>query len=179
MVLYICCKTKQRLVTPARHLPPREEPYAQPLPVILDPRLRILGFKDKCKLFINARAGTGRRPLIICGRASEEAEHSLRPITDVHYVDLEDDGRIPLQSLIQAIKMHQMRSLMVEGGHRIISSFFAHEPPIVQSVIITIAPCIVGSGGVGVTSGNSETKRLKHIKTEMLGEDIVAAYGLS
>ena len=92
MVLYIYRKTEQRLVTPARRLPPREEPYAQPLPVILDPRLRIIDFKDKCKLFANARAGTGRRPLIICARASEEAERSLQPTADIHYVELGDDG---------------------------------------------------------------------------------------
>ena len=47
---------------------------------------------------------------------------------------------------------------MVEGGQRIISSFLSYEPPIVQCVIITIAPCIVGSDGVGVTSGNSEVR---------------------
>jgi len=47
---------------------------------------------------------------------------------------------------------------MVEGGQRVISSFLTHEPPIVQSVIITIAPCIVGSDGVGVTSGDSEVR---------------------
>ena len=47
---------------------------------------------------------------------------------------------------------------MVEGGQKVISSFLAHEPPVVQCVIITIAPCIVGSDGVGVTSGNPEVR---------------------
>jgi len=92
MVLYIYRKTEQRLVTPARHLPPREEPFAQPLPVILDPRLRIIDFKDKCKPYANVRAGTGRRPVIICARASEEAERSLQPTADMHHVELRDDG---------------------------------------------------------------------------------------
>lgn len=49
---------------------------------------------------------------------------------------------------------------MVEGGQRVISSFLTHEPPVVQCVIITIAPCIVGSDGVGVTSGDSEVRVL-------------------
>ena len=49
---------------------------------------------------------------------------------------------------------------MVEGGQRVISSFLSHKPPVVQSVIITIAPCIVGSDGVGVTSGDSEVRIL-------------------
>lgn len=92
MVLYTYRETEQPLTTPARHLPPRKEPYAQPLPVILDPRLRILNFKDKCKLFANALAGTGRRPLVICARASEEAERLLRLAADMHYVELGDDG---------------------------------------------------------------------------------------
>lgn len=92
MVLYIYHKVEQYLVAPARYLPPKNEPYAQPLPVILDPRLRILDFKDKCKLFANARAGTGRRPLIICARSSDEAERSLRSIAEMHYVELGDDG---------------------------------------------------------------------------------------
>ena len=91
MVLYTYRETEQPLAAPARHLPPRKEPYAQPLPVILDPRLRILSFKA-CKLFANALAGTGRRPLVICARASNEAERLLRPAADMHYVELGDDG---------------------------------------------------------------------------------------
>ena len=56
--------------------------------------------------------------------------------------------------------IYQIRSLMVEGGQRVISSFLAHEPPVVQCVIITIAPCIVGSDGVGVTSADTEVRVL-------------------
>ena len=114
MVVYIHHKTEQYLVTPARHLPPKEEPYAQPLPVILDPQLRILDFKDKCKLLVNARAGTGRRPLIVCARTSAEAEHSLRATADIHYVELGDDGT-RLQAALISFDSLQSR---MEGGFR-------------------------------------------------------------
>lgn len=113
-LLYIYCNLEQFLVTPARHLPPREEPYAQPLPVILDPRLRILDFKDKCKLFANARAGTGRRPLILCARASEEAERPLRSVADIHHVELGDDGT----SLRAALFSFDSRQSRMEDGFR-------------------------------------------------------------
>ena len=107
-------KTEQHLVIPARHLPPMKEPYAQPLPVILDPQLRILDFKDKCKLFANARAGTGRRPLIICARASPEAERSLRSTADMHYVEPGDDGT-RLQTAL--ISFDPLQSRMEGGFH--------------------------------------------------------------
>lgn len=116
MVLCTYHETEQPLVTPARHLPPRKEPYAQPLPVILDPQLRILDFKDKCKLFSNAIAGTGRRPLIICARGSEGAERSLGTAADMHYVELGDDGT----SLRAASVSFDSRQSRMEGEFRCI-----------------------------------------------------------
>lgn len=48
---------------------------------------------------------------------------------------------------------------MVEGGQQVISSFLSHrEPstsvPVVDTLIVTVAPTLVGPSGVGVTVEN-------------------------
>ena len=53
----------------ARHLPPREDGYRLPLPIVLDTHLRM---PVGCKLIHNATSGTGVFPLVFCARALED-----------------------------------------------------------------------------------------------------------
>jgi 2,5-diamino-6-(ribosylamino)-4(3H)-pyrimidinone 5'-phosphate reductase len=72
---------------------------------------------------------------------------------------------------------------MVEGGARIIGSFFASPEKIVDTLIITVAPVLVGSDGIGyqckhpiLELGDSKNQaRFKEIHTEIIGRDTVVA----
>lgn len=56
-------------------------------------------------------------------------------------------GALDLNSMLSTLADMEIRSLMVEGGARVISSFL--QSGLVDSLIITVCPTMVGEGGVG------------------------------
>jgi 2,5-diamino-6-(ribosylamino)-4(3H)-pyrimidinone 5'-phosphate reductase len=79
----------------ARHLPPREEGYRQPQPIVLDPSLRL---PTDCKLLKNAMEGSGRKPVVFCGPPSVDHEMGERMFAlmelgaTIITLPLDDDG---------------------------------------------------------------------------------------
>jgi 2,5-diamino-6-(ribosylamino)-4(3H)-pyrimidinone 5'-phosphate reductase len=57
-------------------------------------------------------------------------------------------GLIPVSVLLDTLHTEGIKSLMVEGGARVIESFLAF-PKVINTIIITVAPKFVGSKGVG------------------------------
>jgi riboflavin biosynthesis pyrimidine reductase len=55
--------------------------------------------------------------------------------------------------MLLALRKNGIRSLMVEGGARIIDSFLA-TPALVDNVIVTVAPTFVGKQGVGYSGAD-------------------------
>ncbi|KAI0361033.1 bacterial bifunctional deaminase-reductase [Trametes cingulata] len=156
-----------------RHLPPLPSAYPHkyrlPRPVILDTRLRL---PPDCKLLKNYQAGIGRRPWVICAPqtaspdiASTEAftkRAAALQDAGARIVELDADektGVIAIPDLLTALHELGVRSLMIEGGARVIRSFLsaAHTQPsaelahkkTVDALVITVAPTLVGSAGVG------------------------------
>lgn len=81
---------------------------------------------------------------------------SFLPISSLHtdevatvHINL---GLVPIPTVLEVLRSRNIHSLMVEGGQKVISSFLTACPAVVDSVIITIAPIIVGDNGVGVVS---------------------------
>lgn len=62
-------------------------------------------------------------------------------------------GRIDLAELLRKLHSEGIKSLMVEGGQQIISSFL-REPSLIDTIIITVAPVLVGKDGVGAIGEN-------------------------
>ncbi|KAI0692946.1 dihydrofolate reductase-like domain-containing protein [Cytidiella melzeri] len=177
-----------------RHLPALPAGTAQryhlPRPVILDSHLRL---SPTCKLLMNYREGRGRRPWVFGSMPTSKVEMSNwnsrkdaleRAGARVHSVPSED-GYISLSELLEALKTLGIRSLMVEGGARVIQSFLKETQscaggtaiPVVDTVIITVAPIIVGAGGVGyVCDLTAQLAKLHHTKTEAFGCDVVMTF---
>ncbi|KIY69713.1 bacterial bifunctional deaminase-reductase [Cylindrobasidium torrendii FP15055 ss-10] len=138
-----------------------------PQPVILDTSLR---FKTDSKLLNNYRDGTGKQPWLICS-------------TGVHpdrVQELENAGAkviaIASQLTVPAVlaKLHNLgiKSLMVEGGARVIGSFLAH-PDVVDTLIITVAPTLVGPLGVGYAAHESTSSKFMQRESQSFGRDTV------
>lgn len=170
----------------SRHIPEDERPSHLPRPVILDTNLRL---RPDCKLLKNYRERKGRRPWVICdasltsndiGRKSTLEEAGARVI-DVPSVN----GFIMIPDLLKVLYNFGIKTLMVEGGATIIGSFLA-EPActkpntIIDTLIITIAPTLIGNDGVGYGEKLSATQipSLKHIRTEVMGQDVVIVSAL-
>jgi 2,5-diamino-6-(ribosylamino)-4(3H)-pyrimidinone 5'-phosphate reductase len=130
----------------------------------------------------------GRRPWIICVNHSEgettmtERKKALEDagarIIEIPPSSVQDpNSHLSLPVILKSLNDLGIRSLMVEGGARIIESFFAAPENIVDALIITVAPLLVGSDGVGyqckypVLSDSNK----QEVHTELIGRDTVVA----
>ncbi|KAI0348175.1 hypothetical protein BDW22DRAFT_1350342 [Trametopsis cervina] len=172
-----------------RHVPalPSGTPYRYhlPRPIILDRYLRL---SHNCKLLNNYRDGKGRRPWIFSSVPSQEeltAWNVRRTALEIAgakvYITAAHGGLISLPDVLLALKNLHIRSLMVEGGANVIQSFLKEtlpDPqgkvnPIVDTVIVTVAPTLVGPQGIAYDC-NLPVK-LNHIRTAVFGRDAVMA----
>ena len=87
------------------------------------------------------------------------------------------DDRVDLRYLLQTLGKKEITSVLVEGGGTLLGSLF--DLRVVDKVMVFIAPIIIGGneaptpvGGNGVMS-IAHALRLKHIRTERFGDDIM------
>lgn len=110
---------------------------AHPQPVVLDSALR-------CPSSAKLLSHPTLRPWIVTTPRADGAEE--RRIEEaggvVIRVSAGRDGRVDLGSLLEALHERGTRSLMVEGGAAVITSFLAAE--LVDRVAITVVPVYVG-----------------------------------
>ena len=134
--------------------------------MILDSQLRL---SPSCKLLTNYHKRQGRRPWVICSsltvpddterqqriEALEKAGARVVQIPPVSEPLEGADERLPIPAMLSTLYDLGVRSLMVEGGARVIGSFFAETAstgkPVVDTVIVTVAPTFVGAEGFGYT----------------------------
>ncbi|EED80875.1 predicted protein [Postia placenta Mad-698-R] len=171
----------------ARHLPPLTRGrYHCPRPIILDSQLRL---SPDCKLLKNYRAGTGRRPWVVCTGYEKKTEAQEKEFNQTKQAlrqagarivdETGSKGLISLPMLMMSLSSMGIRSVMVEGGARVIQSFLAEaeSSDIVDTVVVTVAPTLVGESGVGYGQSLVRNKlpKLQHISTEVFGSDAVIA----
>lgn len=148
--------------------------YAQgesPLPVVLDSRLRT---PPNAKLL----AHSDKRP-IIATREDASAEREARLVdagARVVRVGADEDGGLRLVELFRWLYENGIRSLMIEGGAKVISSVLAHG--LSDQIVLTIAPKFFGREGVrAVESLNclrlGARPCLAEVKYEQLGDNLV------
>lgn len=130
-----------------------------------------------CKLLKNYQAGVGRRPWVVTAPFPFDSDdprvskkNSLETAGARTIETKVDDngtlmgsslrdtnkrgrtGRISIPDLLFTLRELDIRSVMVEGGARVIQSFLAAEAShrdCIDMVIITVSPTLVGDGGVG------------------------------
>lgn len=72
--------------------------------------------------------------------------------------------KLDLNSLLVELKKLGIRSLMVEGGASVISSFF--QSGLVKSLIVTVSPVTVGGEGIGYDD-NGEARMLFSLESQL------------
>ncbi|KAH9920255.1 dihydrofolate reductase [Epithele typhae] len=145
--------------------------YRLPRPVILDTRART---SPDCKLLKNYRAGTGRRPWIRKAALDRAGACLVEVPAD------RESGTIGVPVLLEALGKLGVRSVMVEGGARVIRSFVRAArggPGAVDALVVTVAPRIVGDAGVGYGGGlrADDLPTLEPVRTAVFGPDAVVA----
>lgn len=153
----------------------------QPQPIVLDTSLRT---PTDCKLIKNYNNRTGKQPWLICARSTmslskrqelEAAGARVIPITNG--LNSSKEG-LDLEKVLEVCKLNGINRLMIEGGAAIISSILNHvsDNPILNILIVTVSPYMVGDGISIKTSNIDSLSLLRHLDTKLMGVDAVYAY---
>jgi 3,4-dihydroxy 2-butanone 4-phosphate synthase/GTP cyclohydrolase II len=143
-----------------------------PRPIVLDSSLR-------CPLTARCLEAS-RRPIVATtDRASEERRHDLE-MQGVTVLSVPrcagDDSHLDLAALLDRTRAESIRSVMVEGGARVITSFLRAR--LVDRLIVTLAPVLVGGlhGVIDLLAADAlDFPRLHNVTWRQLGNDWVAS----
>jgi GTP cyclohydrolase II len=148
----------------------RMVPGSSPLRVVLDSTLRL----PPTARLLDDQAGT---IVITTEHSSEERRHALRArAVGVHVVDAGPRG-VDLAAALRTLRELGVASLLVEGGGRVITSFFAEK--LVDRLVLGIAPTIMGTGIDAVgdleVARVAESVRLTNRSVHEAGDDLLVA----
>jgi GTP cyclohydrolase II len=138
-----------------------------PQPVVVDSRLR---FPPYANLLKNHRS-----PLIATNAGADPERRQALEAAGARILVLPgSNGWIDLADLLERLGSMGLNSLMVEGGAQIITSFLTSR--LVDQVVLTIAPLLVGGLRVVNPLGHSSRRRfprLHRLSYQQLGDDLV------
>jgi GTP cyclohydrolase II len=137
-----------------------------PQPIVLDSKLRMplesrLLSDPQRPVWIATTSGADsqkRAPLQTAGAK----------LLDIH---ANPDGRVDLEELLAHLAAHNIRSLMVEGGAGVITSFLSQK--LVDRIVLTIAPIFAGGLHAVERLPKGMTPRLQGVQYQRSGEDIL------
>jgi 3,4-dihydroxy 2-butanone 4-phosphate synthase/GTP cyclohydrolase II len=145
----------------------RLAPGRDPQPVVVDSRLRFPPYANLLK--------NGRAPWIATHEGADAERQHVLEVAGAKVLRLPgNNGWVDLAGLLAYLGSMGINSLMVEGGAQIITSFLASR--LVDQVVLTIAPLLVGGLRVVDHQGHSSLRRLPRLQNlsyQQLGEDLV------
>jgi diaminohydroxyphosphoribosylaminopyrimidine deaminase / 5-amino-6-(5-phosphoribosylamino)uracil reductase len=144
-----------------------------PLRVILDSSLDIS--LQSTVLHLDSAAQT----LIFCSKSADKDKKALLTEMDgvrVQSVDLEAEGGLNLDEVLDYLGRLGICSLLVEGGAKIHGSFL--KKALVNRVMLFVAPLFAGSSGTPLLSGfsvddNENAPKIKNVIYKRCGEDLL------
>ncbi|MCJ1399632.1 2,5-diamino-6-(ribosylamino)-4(3H)-pyrimidinone 5'-phosphate reductase [Xylographa trunciseda] len=158
----------------------------QPRPIVIDPSARWV-LTPQSAILQAVAAGRARAPWVIIapGCSIDPARLELLKHYGGKYLglpDLEKGYRLSWEAVFRALAAEGVRSLMVEGGGVVINELLQPEyARFVSSVVVTVAPTYLGTGGVVVCPTRNvdvmgrprPVVRFRDVRWEQVGEDVV------
>ena len=138
---------------------------SQPQPVVVDSHLRLpltaKLFQQPCLpwVFTTPDASEARQQAL-------EAQGAR-----VIRVDVSPSGTVSLTAVLDFLYQEGLKTVMVEGGARIITSFLVAK--LVDHIVVTIAPKILGGLNAVEYLNGSRLPHLENTRYHVLGDDIV------
>jgi riboflavin-specific deaminase-like protein len=146
----------------------RLTPGTNPQPIVLDSKLRL-------PLQARLLDRTDNRCWLACTDKNDQKRIDAVEKRGAEVIRCQRDllGRVDLQDLLLQLGKRGIKSIMVEGGSQVITSFI--EARLVDHMIITIAPRLVGGLPIlnGSFSGNNSLLHLNPVSYQSCGQDIV------
>jgi len=140
-----------------------------PQPIILDSRLR---FPLTCRVMEHPV----HRPWIAVTDAADPVRAAQLAAQGVRVLRLPANpaGWVDLRALLECLAANGVRSLMVEGGAKVITSFVAAR--LFNQMVVTVAPRLIGGlravSNLGITH-HDEFPTLVNVSYQQLGNDLV------
>lgn len=135
----------------------------QPRPVILDTYLTRLPFMKE-------RKPMAQSPILCCSH--EAAARCTDSNAEILPCRCNADGELDLSDVLYRLRsVYGIKTLMVEGGSAVLSSFW--KTRVFDALCLTIAPKLVGSKGFGPTRKGDPIDLAASLETFVLGSDIV------
>ena len=158
----------------------------QPRPVVLDPSARWLLTQDS-RIIKTVREGKGRGPWVVIAPdfAMDPTRLEMLKFYGGKYLGLkefDERGRLKWEAILKALAAEGVRSVMIEGGGKVINGLLSEEHKyLIDSVIVTVAPTYLGKGGVVVSPSPRQDEegrpravvKFRDVRWLPLGEDVV------
>ena len=158
----------------------------QPRPVVIDPAARWI-LRPDSRILKTVAEGKGRGPWIIMSPDVQMDPTRLEMLKFYggKYLGLQDMDmhyRLRWEAIFRALAAEGIRSVMVEGGATVINELLQPKyAKLINSVIITVAPTYLGTGGVSVCPPRptdligqpKPVTRFQDVRWQPLGEDVV------
>lgn len=151
----------------------RRAPGPQPQPVVLD---RVLRTPPAARLFDHPR-----RPWLACAPQADTARKAALTARGARLLELPPDARggLDLAALLQRLHAEGVRTLMVEGGARVLTSFL--RAGLADRLALTLAPRLAGGlRAVGpLAAAGHAPPRLAQARWLAAGDDMLVLAELS
>ena len=158
----------------------------QPRPVIIDPSARWF-MTPQSKVLQTVHGGKGRGPWVIMAPSVHMDPMRLEFLNYyggkyLGLTEFDKTWRLRWEAILKALAAEGVKSVMIEGGGRVINDLLQPENArLINSVIVTIAPTYLGKGGIGVSpnprhdlAGRPQAAiKFQDVKWQPLGEDVV------
>ncbi|KAL4803898.1 dihydrofolate reductase-like domain-containing protein [Aspergillus unguis] len=128
----------------------------QPRPVVIDPLGRWPVHPD-CRMLRTTVEGKGRAPWVVVSPGAQLHPQKLMMLKGyggdfLRIMEYHQNWRLRWEPILRALAEEGIKSVMIEGGARVLSELLNPEyTEFIDSIIVTIAPTYLGSGGVGVS----------------------------
>lgn len=158
--------------------------FKQPRPIVLDPSAG-WNIDEETKVLKLAAEGRGYAPFVICVEEPDPKKKKFLEKYGGKFIQV-DGPRLPSigwKTILTALHNEGLRSVMVEGGAKVIKSLLEDENlSLIESVIVTIAPTWLGEQAVKISLPRKDddsglpipVARLRDVKWIPLGEDVIA-----
>ncbi|KKK19389.1 riboflavin-specific deaminase [Aspergillus rambellii] len=128
----------------------------QPRPVVIDPTGRWPVHPD-CRMLRTAVEGKGKAPWVVVSPGAQIHPQKLMMLKGyggdfLRIVEYNHNWRLRWEAVLRALASEGIKSVMIEGGGRVLSELLNPEyTEFIDSMIVTVAPTYLGSGGVSVS----------------------------
>ncbi|PYH97764.1 hypothetical protein BO71DRAFT_447684 [Aspergillus ellipticus CBS 707.79] len=158
----------------------------QPRPVVVDPTGRWPVHPD-CRMLRTAVEGKGKAPWVVVSPGARIHPQKLMMLKGyggdfLRIMEYNQNWRLRWEPILRALASEGIKSVMIEGGGTVLSELLNPEyTDFIDSIIVTVAPTYLGSGGVGVSPDSKRDQEGKpnaalnprEVKWTPLGQNVI------